>query len=123
VRKVGLLLAAFLVGLGIVVGNRMSAEATGVVVGVVLGVAASVPMALLIMLFVSRRERKVEEPRPPQPNYPPVVIVNPGNGQVQGMRGPYLPPANFTGAGSRAFTVVGEDDPVELGHGSDGGYL
>jgi len=46
-RLLGLTVLAFAVGLGVVVGYRMSSEAMAVVVGVVCGVLASIPMSLL----------------------------------------------------------------------------
>ena len=55
-RKAWVLAAMFLVGFGLAIGSRMPVEAMGVVVGVVLGVAASIPMTLLVMLFLSRRQ-------------------------------------------------------------------
>lgn len=67
-KIIWILTAAFLAGLGVVIGTRMSTEAMGVVVGVVLGVAACIPMALLVMLFANRREER----RPAE--QPPVVI-------------------------------------------------
>lgn len=119
-RKLWILLAAFLVGLGVIVGSRMSAEAMGVVVGVVLGVAASIPMALLIMLFVARREKKETQRR--DSAYPPVVIVTPGGGQAQSARMPYLPPAGYGGEGHRAFTVIGDEESLPIPPRSEGGW-
>ncbi len=119
-KKLWILLAAFLVGLGVIVGSRMSSEAMGVVVGVVLGVAATIPMALLVMLFVARRERKEAQRR--ESAYPPVVIVTPGGGHTQTPRMPYLPPAGFGGEGHRAFTVIGDEDALALGPRSKGEF-
>lgn len=113
-RKLWVLAAVFLAGLGVVIGNRMSTEAVGVVVGVVLGVAAGIPMVLLVMLFVARRDRKDEEQRRSANAYPPVIVVN-GNGQMQPMRSQYMPPAvNYSGDGQRAFTLIGEEDSFSL---------
>lgn len=120
-KKGWLLLAAFLAGFGVIIGYRMSAEATGVVVGVVLGVAASVPMSLLIMMFVTRRERRTEERKNQQP-YPPVVIVTPGGSQPQQQRMPYLPPATY-GDPQRSFTIVGDDESVGVHAGSRGEFI
>ena len=121
-RKVWILIAMFLAGLGVVIGNRMSTEAMGVVVGVVLGVAAAIPMALLVMLFVARKDKK-EEDRRTAGAYPPVIVIS-GNGQTQPMRMPYMsPPANFGGDGQRAFTLIGDEDSMSMRSQSGGGVL
>jgi Mg-chelatase subunit ChlD len=78
-KRIWLLAAAALAGFGIAAGNSMSAEAMGVVVGVVLGVAAAIPMALLVMLFVARRDRREE----PQQEQPPTVLIVDGRGIPQ----------------------------------------
>ena len=70
-----LAIAAFAITLAIVVGNRMSAEAMAVVVGIVCGVAASIPMSVLILILTHRLGRREEARRL---DYPPVVVVNPG---------------------------------------------
>ncbi|MDH7490461.1 MAG: hypothetical protein QHH80_13275 [Anaerolineae bacterium] len=120
-KKVWFLAAVFLAGLGVVIGNRMSTEAMGVVVGVVLGVAASIPMVLIILLFLARRDKKEEERR--QAAYPPVIVVS-GGGQPQPMRMPYLtPPANYGGDGQRTFTLIGDEDTVSIDPGRRGGIL
>ena len=67
--------ALFLAGLGVVIGNRMSTEAMGVVVGVVLGVAASIPMTLLVMLFLARSDKRDQPREEPEPPRGPVVIL------------------------------------------------
>lgn len=121
-KKFWILAAMFLAGLGVVIGNRMSVEAMGVVVGVVLGVAASIPMTLLVMLFLARKDKK-EEQRRGSPAYPPVIVVT-GNGQPQPMRMPYMsPPANFGGDGQRAFTLVGDEDSLSVTSHSRGDFL
>ncbi len=67
---------AFAVALAVVVGNRMSAEAMAVVIGVVCGVAASVPMTGLVLLLSRRgRVRPVDEPA--QRTAPPVFVLAP----------------------------------------------
>lgn len=73
-RLLWLMAACFLAGLGVVIGNRMSVEAMGVVVGVVLGVAASIPMTLLVMLFLARKDKTVDAERRADP--PRVLIVD-----------------------------------------------
>lgn len=119
-KKLWFLAAVFLAGLGVVIGNRMSTEAMGVVVGVVLGVAASIPMVLIILLFLARRDKKEEERR--QTSYPPVIVVT-GSGQAQPIRTPHLPPANYGGDGQRAFTLIGDEDTVSIEPGRRGGVL
>jgi hypothetical protein len=112
----------FLAGLGVVIGNRMSVEAMGVVVGVVLGVAASIPMTLLVMLFLTRKDKK-EEDRRNSAAYPPVIVVT-GNGQPTPMRMPYMtPPANFGGDGQRAFTLIGDEDSLSATSHTRGSLL
>lgn len=120
-KKLWFLAAVFLAGLGVVIGNRMSTEAMGVVVGVVLGVAASIPMVLIILLFLARRDKKEEERR--QAAYPPVIVVS-GGGQPHTMRMPYLtPPANYGGDGQRAFTLIGDEETISIDPGRRGGVL
>jgi len=70
--RLWILAALFLAGLGVVIGNRMSVEAMGVVVGVVLGVAASIPMTLLVMLFLNQKDKTGDAERDP----PQVLIVD-----------------------------------------------
>ena len=78
-RLLGLTVLAFAVGLGAVVGYRMSSEAMAVVVGVVCGVLASIPMSLLILIVTRRMDRRYYEERyEHQREYPPVVVVSPG---------------------------------------------
>lgn len=71
-KVVGLCAVAFSVALAVVVGNRMSAEAMAVVIGVVCGVAASIPMSALILAMSRRTHSTAEGRREPSP---PVVIV------------------------------------------------
>lgn len=102
----GLIVVAFAVTLAIVVGNRMSAEAMAVVVGIVCGVLASIPMSVIILILTHRSGRKQERQRL---DYPPVVVVNPG---TQSPIDRYLPfPSPSVGQSTpREFKVVGEDD-------------
>ena len=115
------LCTVFAIALAVIVGNRMSADAMAVITGVACGVLASIPTSLLIIWATSRRERgedwhneRVLRSRSMVP-YPPVVVVNPGNGT--GQRGvfpsfsPYAfdEPAQFP-ASPRHFRIMGEDD-------------
>jgi len=68
---------AFSVALAVVVGNRMSAEAMAVVIGVVCGVAASIPTSAL-MLAMARRSRPAYDEGRAADSRPPVVVVAPG---------------------------------------------
>lgn len=69
---------AFSAVLAVVVGNRMSAEAMAVVIGVVCGVAASIPMSAVI-LAMSRQHRpqvQSEPPRSGMPASPPIYLLS-----------------------------------------------
>jgi hypothetical protein len=119
--------AVFAVALAVVIGNRMSSDATAVVVGVTCGIGASVPTCLLLVWALVRRaqgtaaEMQGYGRNGAGVNYPPVVVVNPGYG-VQGY-GPALgmapPPAQLTAAngqlagGPRTFKVVGDEETLE----------
>lgn len=111
-RTLALALIAFTVSVGIVVGNRLSAEAMAVIVGVVCGVFAGVPTALLLLIVArrmndQRRERSVR----PQTNYPPVIVISPNSGQRQAPDPWYGPPgAPPAGYFPPEFRIVGEDD-------------
>jgi hypothetical protein len=100
-------LVAFAVTLAVIVGKRMSTDAMAVVIGVGCGVLASIPTSLLILAVSGRRgEREV----PRQPNYPPVVIVNPGNNQPRYLQPPLLP--TLSPGQERQFRVIGDEDVV-----------
>lgn len=110
-RLLGLTVLAFAVGLGAVVGYRMSSEAMAVVVGVVCGVLASIPMSLLILIVTRRmnpqhyEEQHYERRR----EYPPIVVVNPG--RVQQLPPLSSPPSPYPTRlpATREFKVIGED--------------
>jgi len=111
-----LAIAAFAITLAIIVGNRMSAEAMAVVVGIVCGVAASIPMSVLILILTHRLGRREETRRL---DYPPVVVVNPGTQPQADRYLPYLPPSVEQPA-PREFKVVGDvemtdDEPAPAG--------
>jgi len=117
-RTVAIVGAAFAVALAVVVGNRMSADAMAVVVGVACGVLASVPTSLLLIWALGRRGRAVSEGERSGNvrggnQYPPIVVVNPGSGyHVPGYGSlPGLPPAASLPipSGPRSFRVVGEE--------------
>jgi hypothetical protein len=117
-KLIALILVAFAVTLAVIIGSRMSTDAMAVVIGIVCGVGASIPTSLLIMTVASRRETKEQRQRA---NFPPVVIVNPGNqaGQAPSYyQQPSLPPAMSQG-GPRQFRVIGQEDAVIDGQWSE----
>jgi hypothetical protein len=99
-------LIAFAVTLAVIIGKRMSTDAMAVVIGVGCGVLASIPTSLLILAVTNRRdERQVHR----QLDYPPVVIVNPGNNQPRYLQPPLLSPLSQE---PRQFRVIGDEDVV-----------
>jgi hypothetical protein len=127
-RLVTVVAVAFAVGLAVVIGNRMSADAMAVVVGVVCGVMASVPTSLLLVWALGRRGQgnwsgtDTGVRNGMGANFPPVVVVNPGPGYGAPTYG--LPPASSLDqgppvpGGPRTFKVVGEEETMldELRH-------
>lgn len=127
-RGVAIVGVAFAVALAVVVGNRMSADAMAVVVGVVCGVLASVPTSLLLIWALGRRGQGAMSgaERAGQvgagSHYPPVIVVNPGTGY--GVPGcgpaPGLPLERSLPmpGGPRTFKVVGDEETAldELRH-------
>lgn len=108
----------FAVTLAIVVGQRLSAEAMSVIVGVVAGVAASIPTSLIVVWFATRtlavmRSTPAAAP-PPSQAEPRVLVVpqvmTPGYQNFAGYGAPAnvalqvpLPPA----FAPRQFNVIG----------------
>ncbi len=128
--KVILLIAliAFSVTLAAIVGQRLSAEAMAVVVGVLAGVAASIPTSLIVVWIAARpttadRSTAAPAPEAESPNPPRVIVVQPQStaqpmpGQPYGYTYPPLaqhsfalpyPAAPFAPLPSqRTFTVIG----------------
>jgi len=113
-KRAGLILGMVLVvALAVVVGNRMSADAMAVVVGVgvACGVLASIPTSLLLIWALARNAR-ADAYGDRSARYPPIVVVNPG--QSYGRPGYGSSPVYSAGdhlslpAGPRDFKVVGE---------------
>jgi hypothetical protein len=115
----------FAVTLAVVVGQRLSAEAMAVVIGVIAGVAASIPTSLIVVWFASRSNMThtvvdMPVPRAAEPE-PRVVVVTqppppaPAYQSYAGYPAQGLQPAGYTPAGyappailpPRRFTVVG----------------
>lgn len=117
-RKVAVvLLLAFVVTLAVVVGGRMSTDAMAVVVGVVCGVAAGIPMSVLLMLALHRRDRQAEEPPYAQMGgryavpSPPVVVIQGGTPAANNVPPPYYPMHTAVGEPThRQFRVIGEGE-------------
>ncbi len=111
------LVAAFVVTLALVVGNRLSEEALGVLAGVVCGVGAAIPTSLII-LFVSRRHgdasgaerlrvgHRDSDYAPRQP-YPPVVVVSPGSTHQPSRAAWNALPSSLSEPRERTFRIVG----------------
>lgn len=57
------LLGACVIALTVVIGDRVSADAMAVVVGIVCGLGAAIPSTLLMLFLLSRRQ----EAEPPEP--------------------------------------------------------
>jgi len=100
-----LAIAAFAVTLAIVVGNRMSAEAFAVVVGIVCGVAASIPMSVLILILTNRLGRR----EPVEGERSPVIIISPAEAKSQYLPRP-MPSSHVVDTTPRRFEVIGGEE-------------
>ncbi|MCC7358530.1 MAG: hypothetical protein IT317_03585 [Anaerolineales bacterium] len=121
---------AFAVTLAVVVGQRLSAQAMAIVIGIIAGVAASIPTSLLVVWATARlslpragyavprpapRERPIVVMQaPPAPAYsPPSGYAPNGEAGAPGVSaGGGYAPAGYAQAGygplpPRRFTVVG----------------
>jgi hypothetical protein len=111
----GLVTVALVVTLGLVVGNRLSDEALGVLAGAVCGVGAAIPTTLIVVAVTRRRDGPEPRRMPGQsqgdwsrPNpYPPVVIVSPPAGQQRSYQNWNALPPSLSAPMERNFTVVG----------------
>ena len=128
---------AFVITLAVVVGQRLSAEAMAVVIGVIAGVVASIPTSLIVVWVASRAHlshapsvtmraaapasEPPPTPRAPEPREPRIVVMAPPAYQnypnyppgTQSLNG-YAQPAGYAPAQyppamlpPRRFTVVG----------------
>ena len=115
-RAATIVAAAFAVGLAVVIGNRMSADAMAVVVGVVCGVLASVPTSLLLLWALGRRQGEGADGQARNGMggpYPPVVVVNPGSSGYGGPGyGPPTPRLEPPPGEPRSFRVVGDEETL-----------
>jgi len=101
---------AFAIALAVVVGTRMDREAMAVMMGMVCGVVAGVPTSLLIAAVTNRRGRE-ERCGGIGRDYPPVVVIQPGQGGPTYPSLPYVSPPSSPFA-TRKFHVVGEEPPT-----------
>jgi len=111
---VGLMALAFTVTFALIVGNRLSDEALGVLAGAVCGVGAAIPTSLLIVAVTRRRDTaRVSQGessalRPyQQASYPPVIVVSPSGEQRHSSGWDSLPPS-LSAPMERQFKVVGD---------------
>lgn len=105
-RVTAIIGSVIVITLAVMVGTKLSADAIAVIIGVIIGVAASVPTATLLIWFFSRQQVRVPDESPAQRgNYPPVVVVNPGQG-IPPLPSPQ-PPVMQAPLGGRQYDVVG----------------
>jgi hypothetical protein len=117
-KQVGVAIGlVFAVTLAVVVGKQMSTEAMAVVIGVVCGVAAGIPTSILLVVALTRRERRRAEDadaerQARQGSYPPVIVIQGGAPQAlpPGPQSGYWPSPVPWQPARRDFHVVGGDD-------------
>jgi hypothetical protein len=110
----------FAVSLAAALGLRLSSEATGVIIGVIAGASAGIPVSLILLAALRRRDSQTESQASMAGRgheygaaYPPVLIIQ-GAGQSPSwtpasgarlMRADSFGPGQ--GYGPRQFTLVG----------------
>ena len=102
------MMVAFSITLAVMVGVRMSEEAIAVVLGMVCGVVAGIPTSLLVAAVTNRRSGKRGSSDWGR-DYPPVVVVQPGQTGPSYPQSPYalsMPSSH----GTRQFRMVGEEN-------------
>jgi hypothetical protein len=117
----GVVAVAFAVTLALVVGNRLSSEALGVLAGAVCGVGAAIPTSLIVVAVTRRRER--DEGRREEGawqgrernTYPPVIVVSPQSAQQRSHQGWDALPPSLSAPMERSFKVVGGTSRDEEG--------
>lgn len=104
---------AFAVTLALVVGNRLSSEALGVLAGAVCGVGAAIPTSLIVVAVTRRHggrdSKRTEMSRQPSDRsaYPPVIVVSPQSAQERSPHGWGALPPSLSAPMERSFKVVG----------------
>ncbi len=129
-----LVLTAFAVTFAYYVGNKLTAEAVNVAIGVLCGIGASIPVSLGLVIALTReRERDNDETEPdshpappygsPRPQMPQIIVVAPPQAQYgQGQPTPgypfgapgaaypgYMPPQNEEIVDGRDWRIIGDD--------------
>src|SRR5512136_164726 len=92
----------FVVTLAVVMGTRMSPDATAVVIGIVCGVLASIPTTIMLVWVLRQREKQDASQFGQRAlgQFPPVIVVN-GQGTA-GYNGAYSGPALAAGSTAAA---------------------
>jgi hypothetical protein len=108
----GVVTVAFAVTLALVVGNRLSSEALGVLAGAVCGVGAAIPTSLIVVAVTrrdgeeTRREEGAWQGRE-RSSYPPVIVVSPQSARQRSHQGWDALPPSLSAPMERSFKVVG----------------
>jgi hypothetical protein len=115
----------FLGAAGWSLGQKLSADALSMAIGIFFGVIASVPAAILVLAASRRGERQPQPDRrqgmPPTGYQTPVIVVTPpmaGYGPMPGQPGGQMAPQGYLPASQqvvepapqRKFRMVGEED-------------
>jgi hypothetical protein len=110
----GVVTVAFAVTLALVVGNRLSSEALGVLAGAVCGVGAAIPTSLIVVAVTRRRDQDesghgemLSRQRMERNTYPPVIVVSPQSGRERPYQGWDALPPSLSAPMERNFKVVG----------------
>ncbi len=104
---------AFAITLAVVVGQRLSAQAMAVVIGIIAGVAASIPTSLLVVWVTSRLtlpRAAYEPPMRPEPRERQIVVMQAPPQPAPAYAGPNgyaMPPAGVAGYAQAAYPANG----------------
>ncbi len=113
-KKFILILGGLLMlGVGVAVGFRMSADAMAVIVGIFFGLVATIPTTLILIYNMRQRDLQQAQNRQQMGQYPPVVVVNSPPGNTGGVNYGSQPLLTGAGASGRTFKVVGDESTTE----------
>ena len=103
-----LVLIAFAVALAVVIGNRVSADALALLLGVACGAGIALPIVGISLYFLSRSQG-AHRSRPEQRlSHPPIVVIGPGSERA--LPWPRLDsPSRHL---EREFHMVGDEEDV-----------